>query len=78
MQNKKMSMTGEPNKVLVEMDTQDAENFILFMQYKAQIDALIVAGVFNIKFGKAILNFSDGILQNIMTEMIVFKRTNKS
>ena len=58
----------------VILTEEDAILFKQFMQYHDEFQAMTLAGAFNIGYGKAILNFASGILQNVVIEEIKYKR----
>ena len=64
------------NKIAVAVYLPDAEaqKFLEFKRYYEIFEAMSAAGVFDIKYGKAILNFQAGILQTITKEEVAFKR----
>ena len=49
-----------------------ASQFLEFQKNHAMFVLMQQSGVFNIKFGKAIINFSDGKLMNITKEEVVW------
>ena len=62
-------------QVTIFLTHQDAELFKSFNQFHKTFELLCKSGAFDIKFGKAILNFANGELQNITKEEIVWKKT---
>lgn len=53
---------------------RDAKSFLVFMEHHDLFDALQEAGVFELQWGKAILNFGKGQVQNIVVEEVAWKR----
>jgi hypothetical protein len=53
----------------------EAEMFKSWQEFHSMFELMVKQGVFDIKFGKAILNFANGELQNITKEEIVWKKT---
>jgi hypothetical protein len=62
-------------KTAVYLDYSEAELFKKFCQYREQIEAILDADIFSIKWGKAVLNF-DGKsnLISIKKEIDCYKR----
>ena len=65
----------ETNTIAVYLTPEQAESFKKFCQYQNEFETLLANGVFNIKSGKAILNFDPiGIIQTVVIEQLVFTR----
>lgn len=62
-------------QVTILLTTPEALLFKDFQQFHATFALLVQKGVFDIKYGKAILNFANGELQNIVKEETVWKKT---
>lgn len=62
------------DNVTVILTPVDAEQFKNFQKYYDYFSIMEEQGVFDIKYGKAILNFAQGILQNVVKEEMVYKR----
>lgn len=58
----------------VELNYYDAELFKKFQKHYDLIDTLDRRGIFEIQFGKCILNFAGGHLQNIIKEEVVWHK----
>lgn len=56
------------------LEENEAELFKKFMENYETFNKLEQAGVFEIGFGKGVLNFANNILQNIVVEEIKYKR----
>ena len=69
MDNKQTS-----NQITVILTPLDAELFKQWQEFHSTFALLVEKGVFDIKYGKATLNFLNGELQNITKEEIVWKR----
>ena len=68
-------MVNSPTaNVIVYLSPTDAELFKHFQKRYEIVDAMEKSGVFNIQFGKSILNFANGQLQNIVVEEIKWHR----
>lgn len=52
----------------------EAQQFLLFQKHRALFEHLEKAGVFDIQFGKCVLNFGFGQLQNVIKEEVVWKK----
>lgn len=53
---------------------EDAELFKKFMENYDSFEKIYQSGVFEIGYGKGVLNFAGNILQNIIIEEIKYKR----
>lgn len=62
------------NNVTIFLTEDDARDFKLFQKYHDLFVHLDKNKVYDIKFGKCVLNFAFGELQNIVKEEVVFKR----
>lgn len=62
-------------QVTVYLTTPEALLFKDFQQFHETFAILVKQGVFDIDYGKATLNFSNGQLQTITKEEVVYKRT---
>jgi len=60
--------------ILIPND-ETGRRWLLFQKHYDAFVALEQAGVFGIQYGKAVLNFNAGLLQNITKEEVVYKRT---
>lgn len=69
-----MDIIIEQPLVPVFLTTTDAERFKLFQKHYELICTMEDKGVFNIGFGKAIFNFSNGVLQSIQREDVIWKK----
>lgn len=60
----------------IEIADDEAKNFLFFREHQQELEALIKAGIFNVRGGQAVLNFNkDGVLMNIKIEMITWHKT---
>ncbi len=68
-------MTGDTtNKIAIYMDDKEAEIFRQFREFQDLFNMLLTYKVFNVKNGKAILNFnSDGKICDIETQVHIYK-----
>lgn len=62
------------NDITIILTTEDAEKFKVFQKYYALFNMLIEKGVFNIQFGKCILNIAYGEVQNVVKEEVIYKK----
>lgn len=62
------------NEVLITLTTPEAIMFRDFQACHEAFATLVKAGVFDIKYGKAILNFAEGDLKNITIEEVKWKK----
>jgi hypothetical protein len=62
------------NEVTIFLTSMEAEKFKQFQQYHDVFVLLVDKGVFDIKYGSAILNFADGQLQNLTKNEIVWRK----
>ena len=60
--------------VTILLTPQDAELFKKFQQYHHIFALLESESAFDIGWGKVVLNFADGELQNCIKEEVVWKR----
>lgn len=60
--------------IKIELTTPEAILFREFQKYNEVFALMIKNGVFDIQYGKCILNFNAGQLNNITKEEIVYKR----
>lgn len=68
-------MTGATaNYTLIYLSPNDAELFKEFQKRYDIIQSMENTGIFNIRYGKAIFNFAEGVLQNIVKEEIVYHK----
>lgn len=56
------------------LTTGEAKKFLAFQQHFDLFDAMEKAGVLELKWGKATMNFAKGEVQNIQVESITWKR----
>lgn len=61
-------------EITLILTTPEAIMFRDFQQFHEAFATLVKAGVFDIKHGNAQLNFSNGELQNITINEVVWKR----
>lgn len=71
LEKQSFNMTDEVTLILT---TPEAILFRDFQQFHSTFALLVQKGVFDIKYGKAVLNFSNGELQNITKEEVVWKK----
>lgn len=64
----------EPDETKIYLNPDDVELFKKFMQHYQTFKLLQDNGVFNVGYGKAILNFAGNVMQNIVIEEIVWKK----
>lgn len=50
------------------------QKWLIFQQDFQFYSTIINSGISNIQYGKAILNFNNGVLQSIQREEVVYKR----
>ena len=60
--------------VTLILSTEEAEAFKLFQQYHNVFIALLATGALDIQYGKCVLNFAHGELQNIVREEVAWKK----
>jgi hypothetical protein len=58
----------------ITLTDYEAEQFIIFQKHRNLFAAMQEAGVFNIGFGKAIINIANKEVMNITTEIIAWKK----
>lgn len=63
-----------PELINIEITPLDAELFLKFQKNHELFLLLQQHGIFDIQFGKAVLNFQNGLLQNITKEEVLYKR----
>ena len=61
--------------VTVILNKDEAEVFKMFQQYHELFIILLTQGVFDIQYGKCIMNFAHGEMQNVVKEECVWKKT---
>ncbi len=61
-------------QITIFLTPPDAELFRSYQQFHATFALLVKQGVFDIKYGKAVLNFSNGELQTITKEETVWHK----
>jgi len=67
-------MTGETNLIDVRMTEYEAQSFIEYQKNHLMFNILKDAGVFNVRNGKAILNFdAGGILTEVKCDVTTYK-----
>lgn len=62
------------NQTVIYLPNADARQFIIFQQRFAVFNLLEQAGVFTIKYGKAVLNFAEGELRTITKEEVIYRK----
>lgn len=62
------------NTVTVLLTPEEAQMFKMFQQHHDIFIALLATGAFDIKYGKCVLNFAHGELQNIVREEVAWKK----
>lgn len=62
------------NKVAVFIPDSEAQQFLIFQKRYDVFNLLEQENVFDIQYGKAILNFAGGLLQTVEKHEIVYKR----
>lgn len=63
------------DKVAIYIPDEEAKQFLIFQQYFEPVNAIIEAGVFEIRNGSAILHFdSQGTLQGINRADVLYSR----
>ena len=67
-------MANDPTVVAVYIPDAEAKKFLLFKQRFDVFTLLESEQIFDIQFGKAILNFKAGILETIEKHEVVYKR----
>ncbi len=60
--------------IAVYIPDSEAKKFLLFKQYFDVFEAMDGERVFDMQFGKAILNFKAGFLETIEKHEVVYKR----
>lgn len=58
----------------VELTPELAARFVIFQKHYKTFVLMQDSGVFDIGHGKAVFNFANGVLQNIVKEELVYKR----
>lgn len=61
-------------QITIFLSTPEAELFKSYQQFHKTFQLLCEKGVFDIKYGKAILNFANGEIQNITREEIIYHK----
>lgn len=56
----------------------EAQKFLIFQQYYEPVSVMIESGVFDIKYGSAILNFEAGIIKTIQRNDVLYSMRHKS
>jgi hypothetical protein len=56
------------------LSDEDATKFVAFQKHYELFSIMEKAGVFNIQYGKMIINFAGGVAQNCVKEEMVWKR----
>lgn len=56
------------------LTNEEAEMFKSYMKHHELFVTMELTGAFNVQYGKVILNFAGGLLQNIQRDEIVWKR----
>lgn len=65
----------DETKVRIDMTEDEAKSFIAFRRYQDMFVPLLEAGVFNVRNGRAILNFNaEGHLTEVGFEIVSYKR----
>lgn len=64
----------EIEPIIVYLAPLEADRFKLFQKHHDLFEQLERTGALEVKFGKCILNFAFGELQNIVKEEIVYKK----
>lgn len=54
---------------------EEAEKFLLFQKHYELFVLMEKSGALGIKYGKCVINFKDGVIENITKEEVVYKRT---
>lgn len=62
------------NTVTLILKPLEAEQFITFQKYYEVFIKLQESNALDIQFGKCVLNFAFGELQNIVKEVVVYKK----
>lgn len=60
--------------ITIQITEEDAVKFAKFQQHYELFDILNRSGILDIKYGKGVLNFAGGVLQNCVKEEIMWKR----
>lgn len=60
--------------VTIILNNEEAEKYKLFQKHYALFSTLQQKGVFDVQFGKCVLNIAFGQIQNIVKEEIVWKK----
>ena len=60
--------------VTIFLTKEEADKFKTYQQYHDVFMVLLSKGVFDVQFGKCIMNFAFGKLQNVVKEEIVWKK----
>ena len=58
----------------ITLTDEDALKFIAFQRHYDLFTTLELTGALNTKYGKVIINFANGIPQNVVIEAIAWKR----
>lgn len=59
----------------VELTEQEALLFRAFREHQEAFDVMLKSGVFNVRSGKAVLNFNmEGVLDSVYADIPVYKR----
>lgn len=62
-------------KIPIFIPDAEAQQFILFQKHYDLFLAMEKSGALNIGYGKCVINFKAGLVENITKEEIVYKRT---
>lgn len=64
----------DTEEVAIFLTALEIESFKLFQKYHSLFTTLKEEGIFDIKFGKCIINIAYGEVQNVVKEEVVFKK----
>ena len=59
----------------VYIPNEEATKFLLFQKHYELFELMEKIGALNVKYGKCVINFKDGVVENVTKEEIVYKRT---
>lgn len=59
---------------ILTLSKRDAEMFVEFQKHYELFQIMHKAGVFDIGYGKAIINVAGGVVQNVVKEEVMWKR----
>jgi len=62
--------------IKIELTQKDADKFVAFQKHYDLFTTMELTGAFDVQYGKVILNYAGGIIQNIVIEQVAWKRNS--